>query len=86
MSRTFPPHHCAFLAVATSKPRARDVATSPRATNPPSVRYTTWAMDTPVVQWTSEGPPRVTPVPTAGSLATLIGPIWPSPAVMTPIV
>ena len=43
-----------FIAVATSKPLARDVAASLLATNPTSVRYTTWAMYTPVVPLTSE--------------------------------
>jgi hypothetical protein len=54
MSRTFQPHNSAFIAVATSKPLARDVATSPRATNPTSVRYTIWAIDPPVVPLISE--------------------------------
>jgi hypothetical protein len=85
MSRTFPPHPWALIAVATRKPLAREVAAWPLATHPTSGRDPIGAIDPPVVQWPAACPPRVTTVPTAGSLATALGPMWPRLAVMTRI-
>ena len=43
-----------FYSRSHKQTPCRDVATSPLATHPTSVRYTTWAMYTPVVPLTSE--------------------------------